>query len=459
MSQTYVLFPDKPQEALLKAARFHGEMILGNSGTTIAKSTGGALSRMPAWMRAAHERVAIGANGRDIARVAATRDRDPDGYFGKVAELIEDAGRVERVPAGPFRAALEKNLERKTDELASHADRPSRENALNATQHRELRMYAEQSGGNMVGARAHEAAADAHFRAAALASTHDSEAPFASHRAREATRAANRCCHEQVRMAGHAAKSAGGDGFSAPAGRGPSHGDSSAFRSQPVRDREFREPRPLDPFGSSGRVTGAGYESGYDYQPDQPAHPMARLFGPPVNGSQMNWNSDSDFGPHDATRPRRGTLNWQRDDGLTGNMSRRHMTEGPVPGYRADQPYPGGAGGSRGRSFEELLEGKAAGYDPGLPLTALVKRYTGSHYPVPLAKSLDLAHALCVAGKLPESTYRSILRLRDFRARAPSAETYKGIRGADDDYGSTVRAIRASAISATDRETLLASIA
>jgi hypothetical protein len=463
MSQTWVPFPDKADTALRKGAREIGEAILGRSGATIAKSTGGSLSSMPDWMRAAHERAALGANGRDIARVAAVRD--PTGFFGKSAELIEDAARAERMAPSPFRDALEKSLERRTDELAAHEDRPSRENALSAAQHRELaqqhevRQYAEFSAGNMEGARAHEAASNAHHRAAALASEHDSEAPFASHRAREATRRANRCCHEQVHLPGHAHKAAG-DGFSAPAGRVRSQADSDAFRSQPVGGREFREPRGNSrAFETSGRVDAPGSDarSGYRYPADAPASPMERLFGPAVNASQMNWDSGSDFGPHRATHSEFGDLNWHRDDGIA-DRSRRAMTEGRVPNYDSSRPYPGYAGSQGSRTAEEALSGKAAGIAPGESLTAFSKRLMNGGS-APIAKSLDLAHELTVKGSLREGAYRSILKFRDWKRRS-SDTTWQALkRDESAEYAATIGAIRSALISQSDRETLLASIA
>lgn len=366
---------------------------------------------------AGHLQAAVGGNARDIARVASVRD--PSGYFGKAAEILEEAARLERLPQSPFRSVLEKSLERRSDELAAHEDRPTREHALLAAQHRQLaeaheaRQYVEQSAGNLTGAQAHQAAADSHYRAAALASTHDSEAPFASHRAREATRRANRCCSEQVHLPGHASKAAGGDGFSRPAGA--TRGSDTNFGSRAVREQRFEEPRSNPyAFHTSGRVSGGAREAGDSYAPDQPVHPLDFLLNPVNDPRSLNW-SRGDF----------GSPGQERSAGIDYNPSR--------PAKAA---------------------GAGAGYDPNEPLVAMSKRMMSG---APLAKSLDLAHALTVAGKLPETAYRAILRLRDFKARATKA-TYRNIQ-ADEDYRSTVRAIQAAAIEQADRETLLASIA
>ncbi|MHB1814156.1 MAG: hypothetical protein ACYCUE_04915 [Steroidobacteraceae bacterium] len=371
---------------------------------------------------AGHVRAAVGGAARDFGRLAAVRDTN--GYYTKALAIIDDVARLERTPQSPFRTALEKSIEKRTDELASHADRPTRENALSAAQHRELarehdaRRYVEESAGNIAGARLHESAADSHHRAAVLASEHDSDAPFASHRAREATRRANRLCHEQVRMPGHAAKAAG-DGFSRPSGRDRDERTSNAFRSQPVEEPTYREPRGnARAFQTSGRTVDVPYESGYDYEPDEPAHPMTRLFGPPgdLRGSQMNWPGRADRGAPRETR-----------------------SEGRGGPYDASEPQ------------------KGAGIAPGESLTAFAKRLMAGSDSVAISKSLDLAHALTVAGKLPETAYRAILRLRDFKARATKS-TYRNIK-ADRDYGETVRAIRAAPLSDDDRDVLLTSIA
>ena len=383
---SYRLFPDNSDIALDKAGRLHGAMILRGSGSAIAKGSGARFSRMPSWLEQAHLRAATRATARDLGRVAAVRDST--GFYGKSAALLEETQRVARLPRGDFRAALEKRIEREAEEIAAHNDRPSRDNALSRAQHEELarmhqvRRYVEEEAGNMTGARAHEAAADAHHRAAALASQHDKETPFASHRAREATRRCNRLCQEQVDLPHPHANKTAGDGMNRPAGRMRDEGSRDPFRSQPVRDREFREPRGNpDAFHESGRVYNTEFESGYDYAPDEPAHPMARLFGPAQNAAAMNWprdperdHDDNDFGPHRYTKPRRGNLNWEPDhrDGLRGNTAQSSMTEGRVPRYRPDRPYnnePTGAQG--GRSFEEMLEGKAAGFRPGGSLTQL----------------------------------------------------------------------------------------
>lgn len=370
---------------------------------------------------AGHMKAAVGGAARDIGRLAAVRDTN--GYYTKALAIIDDVARLERTPQSPFRAALEKSIEKRTDELASHADRPTRENALSAAQHRELarehdaRRYVEESAGNIAGARLHESAADSHHRAAVLASEHDSDAPFASHRAREATRRANRLCHEQVRMPGHAAKAAG-DGFSRPSGRDRDERTSNAFRSQPVEEPTYREPRGnARAFQTSGRTVDVPYESGYDYEPDEPAHPMTRLFGPPgdLRGSQMNWPGRADRGAPRETR-----------------------SEGRGGPYDASEPQ------------------KGAGIAPGESLTGFSARLMGG---TPIAKSLDLAHALTVAGKLREGAYRSILKYRDWKVRAPSLSTWENLKRDDGEYAATVRAIRSAPISDEDRDVLLTSIA
>jgi hypothetical protein len=283
---SYFLFdehePNDPNVVLLKGARAHGQKILGNAGTAIMKGAEGA---MPAWMTAAHERVAKGAAGRDLERIASQPSR-----FGKRAE-----------------------------EIAAHEDRANRENALSAAQHREIarehhaREYAERAAGNFAGASAHDAAANAHHRAAELASSHDSEGPFASHRAREATRNANRCCRDQVNMPGHASKAAGGN---------------PNFGSRQVRQPGFTEPSINPHTSQSGTVTGAPYESGYSYDPQEPASPMARLFGPPQNASEMNW-PDLDPGAAEEAREagRRYDPAGPPYESLT-SLAERHMASG-----------------------------------------------------------------------------------------------------------------------------------
>ncbi len=382
----YTLFPDHSDSALQKSARAIGNMILRGSGSTIAKGSGAAFSRMPAWLERAHLKAATAAGARDIGRLAGFAG--PNSGYAKANTLLEEAQRIEQMPRGDFRAALEKRLERKAEEIAAHEDRPSRDNALSAEQHRELarehevRSYIEQESRNMAGARAHESAADAHHRAAVLASQHDSESPFASHRAREATRRCNRLCHEQVDLPAPHASKAAGDGMSGPAGRLRETEARDPFRSRVSGERPYREPRGNPgAFRESGRVYNTEFESGYDYDSDAPAHPMTRLFGPAQNARAMNWprdperdHDDENFGPHDPTRPELGDLNWDAHDGLRGNMPQRHMTEGRVPRYRADKPYSGNDpayGVNRGRNFEEVLEGKSAGFRPGGSLTQL----------------------------------------------------------------------------------------
>ena len=449
----YTLFPNHADSALQKAAREHGTMILRGSGQAIAKGSGQALAPMPGWMQQAHLRAATQSGARDVGRLASLRGAR-SGYE-KSAALIEEAQRIDRLPRGEFRAALEKGLERKAEEIAAHEDRPSRGNALSRAQHDELarmhevRAYIEQDARNLAGARAHEAAADAHHRAAALASEHSSESPFASHRAREATRRCNRLCHEQVDLPAPHANKAAGDGMSRPAGRMRDEGSRDPFRSQPVRDREFREPRANpDAFRESGRVYNTEFESGYDYDSDARAHPMARLFGPAQNAAAMNWpadaerdHNDSDFGPHDSTRPELGDLNWTDDDGLTGNMRQRELTEGKVPRYRPDRPYPG----------------KAAGYDPNTSLTALSKSLMGDSGGSALAKRLDLAHTLSLDGRLGEGVFRDYVRWRDTLARA--TPTARAAFKRDSEVIDLIERIEMSArVSAKDKSDLVKSL-
>ncbi|MHB1872822.1 MAG: hypothetical protein ACYCT1_18505 [Steroidobacteraceae bacterium] len=344
-------------------------------------------------------------------------------------------------------------------------DRPTREHALSATQHRELarehevREYVERSAGNIDGARAHEAAANAHHRAAHLASERHSDAAWASFKAREATRHANRKCHHQVTLETH---KVAGDGFSAPAGR--VRGSDTPFGSNAVREEHFREPH-ADPnaFHESGRVRGAGSTArqGFQYPADRAASPMQRLFGPAANARDLNWDGDDDFGhEHRYTRPARGDLNWHRDDGLTGNMRQRHMTEGRVPQYRPDRPYPGYAGDEHGRTFEELIDGKAAGIAPGESLTAFAKRLMGGSAGTSFAKSLEtgLAHKQ----ELGEGTWRDYVAMRD--RRADMMKQAEGRRHwADwlrsDVYRDLVHRIESSPVSSAVKGELLASIA
>lgn len=393
---SYTLFPDNSDSALQRSARTIGEMILRGSGAAIAKGSGASFAAMPSWMKNAHLRAAAQSSARDIGRLAGLAG--PNSVYAKSTELLEEAQRIEQMPRGEFRAALEKKLERKAEEIAAHEDRPSRDNALSAEQHRELarmhevRSYIEQESRNTAGARAHEAAADAHHRAAALASEHDPESPFASHRARQATRRANRLCHEHVDLPHpHANKSA--DGMSHGAGRLRETESRDPYRSQVSGERPYREPRGNpDAFRESGRIYSTEFESGYDYDADAPAHPMSRLFGPAQNAAAMNWPRDperdhDDFGPHHSTTPRRGNLNWHEDDGIRGNMPQRHMTEGRVPRYRADRPYgrtANGGEGNPGRSFRDELDGKSAGFRPGGSLTQLSAALMASG--TPLAK-------------------------------------------------------------------------
>ncbi len=394
-------------------ARQLGEMLL--------KGLRGRPGQMSKSMLAGHLQAAIGGNGRDFGRVAAVRD--PTGAFSKSAALIAEAERVDRLPRGEIRELLEKRLEREAEELAAHLDRPSRDNALSAAQHREIAReheaakYESESVGNLTVAAAHESAALAHHRAAHLASSHDSELPFASHRAREATRRCNRVDSRQIDLPHPHANKGAGDGFSAPAGHMRDTRSSDPFRSQPVDDRQFREPHGnTRAFRESGRVFGGGptAREGYEYPADAPASPMERLFGPPQNALWMNWNAT-----------------------------------GRDPDYPDNQRAQGRAG-----PYDASGPEKVAGYDPRESLSAMSKRMlSGSS----IAKSLDLAHSLTVAGRLPETCYRAILKMRDLKVRMSKA-AFRNLQ-ADDEYREVVDQIVRSPISVGDRETLLMSIA
>lgn len=317
-------------------ARQLGEMLL--RGIRGVGSGGGEMSK---GLMQAHLRAAVGGNARDFGRVASTRDTG--GYFSKARDIVDDAARLERVPRSSFRAVLEKSLERRTDELASH---------LGSERHK-------------------------------------------------------------------------GDGFSAPAGR--VRGSDTPFGSNAAREEHFREPH-ADPnaFHESGRVRGAGSTArqGYEYPADAAASPMQRLFGPAANARDMNWDGDDDFGhEHRYTRPARGDLNWHRDDGLTGNMRQRHMTEGRVPQYRPDRPYPGYAGDEHGRTFEELIDGKAAGIAPGESLTAFAKRLMGGSAGTSFAKSLDVAFEH--RHELGEGLYRDYVAMRSNIADARRPDDWR----------------------------------
>lgn len=419
MSNDHLFSADARKSA---GARQLGEMLLRG-----IRGVGSGPGSMSKGMMAGHVSAAAGGNFRDFGRVASTRD--DGGRFSKARDLLEETATVDRCPPGPFRDVLERSLAKRADELADHMDRPTREHALSATQHRELarehevREYVERSAGNIDGARAHEAAANAHHRAAHLASERHSDAAWASFKAREATRHANRKCHHQVTLETH--KAAAGDGFSAPAGR--VRGSDTPFGSNAVREEHFREPH-ADPnaFHESGRVRGAGSTArqGYEYPADAAASPMQRLFGPAANARDMNWDGDDDFGhEHRYTRPARGDLNWHRDDGLTGNMRQRHMTEGRVPQYRPDRPYPGYAGDEHGRTFEELIDGKAAGIAPGESLTAFAKRLMGGSAGTSFAKSLDVAFEH--RHELGEGLYRDYVAMRSNIADARRPDDWR----------------------------------
>ena len=84
---TYTLF-DKPSQALLEAASVHGQRILGNT-PALAKAAGAEVARMPAWLQAAHERVASKAAGRDLGRERAGSES------GRRRSLIMRTGRLE----------------------------------------------------------------------------------------------------------------------------------------------------------------------------------------------------------------------------------------------------------------------------------------------------------------------------------------------------------------------------
>jgi hypothetical protein len=351
-------------KVLDKAARTIGEMILGRSGATIAKVADREITLMPSWMKAAHERGA--------------------------------------------------------EEFAAHQDRPDRTHALTMSQHRELarehevRAYEQSSAGNRAGAEAHQAAADAHARAAALASDQHADFTLVSHRAREATRRANRLCQDPLQIPGHAAKGAGGDGFSAPAGR--TRGADTNFGSRAVEEPRYREPRSNPyAFHTSGRVSGGPREAGDDNSPAQPVHPLAFLLDPVNDPRQMNWSRED-----------LGSAPGERHAGIDYNPSRPAKAAG-------------------------------AGYDPNEPLVAMAKRMMGGS--APIAKSLDLAHELTVKGSLREGAYRSILKFRDWKRRS-SETTWQALKRDDAaEYGQTIAAIRSAPISQSDRETLLASIA
>jgi hypothetical protein len=227
------------------SAREWGEHLLRHGGAIGRIAKGDVLTPMPRELEGEIERAIQGAAGRDLERVAR--------QFGKGAAA----------------------------EVAAQDDRPSRENALTATEHRRIarehhaREYAERAAGNFAAASAHDAAANAHHRAAELASSHDSEAPFASHRAREATRNANRCCREQVSMPGHANKGAG---------------------PMDVRETRFREPYPTAAeTNNPGRVSSPGKDrnEGFGYPSYSPADPRVQMMGPPagIRASDMNWST------------------------------------------------------------------------------------------------------------------------------------------------------------------------